>query len=62
LAVYHIKWRWIRTVRDPICGSLVAGVQDLLVAEAVLEFGDDLRSASAVAAEWMRDHGTVHAN
>ena len=35
---------------------------DLLVAEAVLEFGEDLRSASEVAAEWMRDHGTVHPN
>lgn len=35
---------------------------DLPVAEAVLEFGDDLRAASAVAAEWMRDHGTVPAS
>jgi hypothetical protein len=33
---------------------------DLLVAEAVLEFGDDLRSASQVTAEWMREQGTVH--
>jgi hypothetical protein len=32
---------------------------DLLVAEAVLEFGDDLRSASEVTAEWMREQGTV---
>lgn len=28
---------------------------DLLVAEAVLEFGDDLRAASAVALEWSRE-------
>jgi hypothetical protein len=35
---------------------------DLLVAEAALEFGDDLRSASETAAEWMRDHQSVHAN
>jgi hypothetical protein len=35
---------------------------DLLVVEAVLEFGDDLRSASAVTAEWMRDHERVHGN
>jgi hypothetical protein len=33
---------------------------DLLVAEAVLEFGDDLGSASAVTTEWMRDHESVH--
>ncbi|HEY7767224.1 hypothetical protein [Longimicrobium sp.] len=33
---------------------------DLLVAEAILEFGDDLRSASEVTAEWMREQGLVH--
>jgi hypothetical protein len=28
---------------------------DLLVAEAVLEFGDDLRAASEAAAKWVRE-------
>ena len=28
---------------------------DLLVAEAVLEFGDDLRAASEIALEWSRE-------
>ena len=29
---------------------------DVLVAEAVLEFGDDLRRAASNAAEWARAH------
>jgi hypothetical protein len=29
---------------------------DVLVAEAVLEFGDDLRSAATMALEWARGH------
>jgi hypothetical protein len=31
---------------------------DRLVAEAVLEFGDDLRAASEVAEKWRREQGT----
>jgi hypothetical protein len=33
---------------------------DPLVAEAVLEFGDDLRSARAAADEWAESNGLVH--
>jgi hypothetical protein len=33
---------------------------DPLVAEAVLEFGDDLRSARAAADEWADTRGLVH--
>ena len=33
---------------------------DPLVAEAVLEFGDDLRSARAAADEWAETKGLVH--
>jgi hypothetical protein len=33
---------------------------DLLVAEAVLEFGDDLRQASATADEWARANIIQH--
>jgi hypothetical protein len=34
---------------------------DLFVAEAVLEFGDDLRQASEVAANWARQECTAAA-
>jgi hypothetical protein len=32
---------------------------DLLVAEAVLEFGNDLRGAATAAMEWAREKGVV---
>ena len=32
---------------------------DLLVAEAVLEFGNDLRAAAGGAMEWAREKGVV---
>jgi hypothetical protein len=35
---------------------------DRLVAEAVLEFGDDLRAASEAAAKWTGDDVASHAN
>lgn len=35
---------------------------DRLVAEAVLEFGDDLRAASEAAAKWTGDDVAPHAN
>lgn len=35
---------------------------DRLVAEAVLEFGDDLRAASEAAAKWTDEDGASHAN
>lgn len=34
---------------------------DLLVAEAVLEFGDDLRQASETASKWARGEGDQQA-
>jgi hypothetical protein len=35
---------------------------DRLVAEAVLEFGDDLRAASEAAEKWLREQGTSDAD
>jgi hypothetical protein len=35
---------------------------DRLVAEAVLEFGDDLRAASEAAEKWTREEAASHAN
>lgn len=35
---------------------------DLLVAEAVLEFADDLRAASEAAVKWRREEATGHSN
>lgn len=35
---------------------------DRLVAEAVLEFADDLRAASEAAEKWAREEAATHAN
>jgi hypothetical protein len=48
------------TIKLNRCTQADELAMDPLVAEAVLEFGDDLRSARAAADEWAEANGLVH--
>jgi hypothetical protein len=48
------------TIKLNRCTQADELAMDPLVAEAVLEFGDDLRSARAAADEWAEAKGLVH--
>ena len=48
------------TIKLNRCTQADELAMDPLVAEAILEFGDDLRSARAAAEEWAETNGLAH--